>query len=306
MVPAPRDGLGSAEASRTMTSEEYQAAIAVAKEYITAGDIFQVVLSQRFDLQLDADPFDVYRALRLLNPSPYLYFLRFPEVTVVGASPEPMVRLREGIVTSRPIAGSRPRGENEHHDRLLEGELAEDPKELAEHIMLVDLARNDVGPGGPLRHREGRRADDDRALQPHHAHHLAGLGRAGRGQGADRRAAGHPAGRDAVGRAQGAGHGDHRRARADQARRVRGRGGLHRLLGQHRHRHRHPDHGGLARRAGPRAGRGGDRGRQRPRARGRGVRPEGAGAAGGGDGGPGHDERPAGAAASGRTSERPT
>ena len=97
------------------------------------------------DLELHADPFDVYRALRLLNPSPYLYFLRFPEVTVVGASPEPMVRLREGIVTSRPIAGSRPRGENEHHDRLLEGELAEDPKELAEHIMLVDLARNDVG-----------------------------------------------------------------------------------------------------------------------------------------------------------------
>ncbi len=145
MVPAPRDGLGSAEATRTMSSEEYQAAIAVAKEHITAGDIFQVVLSQRFDLQLDADPFDVYRALRLLNPSPYLYFLRFPEVTVVGASPEPMVRLREGIVTSRPIAGSRPRGENEHHDRMLEGELAEDPKELAEHIMLVDLARNDVG-----------------------------------------------------------------------------------------------------------------------------------------------------------------
>jgi anthranilate synthase component 1 len=145
MVPAPRDGLGSAEATRTMSSEEYQAAIAVAKEHITAGDIFQVVLSQRFDLQLNADPFDVYRALRLLNPSPYLYFLRFPEVTVVGASPEPMVRLREGIVTSRPIAGSRPRGENEHHDRMLEGELAEDPKELAEHIMLVDLARNDVG-----------------------------------------------------------------------------------------------------------------------------------------------------------------
>ena len=128
-----------------MTSEEYQAAVEAAKEYIRAGDIFQVVLSQRFDLDLEADPFDVYRALRLVNPSPYLYFLRFPEVTVVGASPEPMVRLRDGIVTSRPIAGSRPRGETEEHDRLLEGELAEDPKELAEHVMLVDLARNDVG-----------------------------------------------------------------------------------------------------------------------------------------------------------------
>ena len=104
-----------------------------------------MVLSQRFDLDLEADPYDVYRALRLLNPSPYMYFLRFPDVTVVGASPEPMVRLRDGVVISRPIAGSRPRGENEQHDRLLEGELAEDPKELAEHIMLVDLARNDVG-----------------------------------------------------------------------------------------------------------------------------------------------------------------
>ena len=145
MVPAPREGAEAAEATRTMTSEQYQEAIGVAKEHITAGDIFQVVLSQRFDLELGAEPFDVYRALRLLNPSPYLYFLRFPEVTVVGASPEPMVRLRDGVVTSRPIAGSRPRGENEQHDRLLEAELVEDPKELAEHIMLVDLARNDVG-----------------------------------------------------------------------------------------------------------------------------------------------------------------
>ena len=145
LVPVPPPGLERAETTRTMTSEEYETAIQVAKEYIRAGDIFQVVLSQRYDLALGADPFDVYRALRLLNPSPYLYFLRFPEVTVVGASPEPMVRLRDGTVTSRPIAGSRPRGENEQHDRLLEGELAEDPKELAEHIMLVDLARNDVG-----------------------------------------------------------------------------------------------------------------------------------------------------------------
>jgi anthranilate synthase component 1 len=145
MVAVPPPGLEKAESARTMTSEEYMAAIEAAKEYIVAGDIFQVVLSQRYDLELEADPYDVYRALRLLNPSPYMYFLRFTEVTVVGASPEPMVRLRDGIVTSRPIAGSRPRGENEQHDRLLEGELAEDPKELAEHIMLVDLARNDVG-----------------------------------------------------------------------------------------------------------------------------------------------------------------
>ncbi|HEY6471325.1 MAG TPA: chorismate-binding protein [Acidimicrobiales bacterium] len=142
---APPPGIEWAEAARTMTSAEYMGCIEAAKEYIRAGDIFQVVLSQRYDLVLDAAPFDVYRSLRLLNPSPYLYFLRFPEVTVVGASPEPMVRLRDGVVISRPIAGSRPRGENEQHDRLLESELVEDPKELAEHIMLVDLARNDVG-----------------------------------------------------------------------------------------------------------------------------------------------------------------
>jgi anthranilate synthase component 1 len=145
MVAVPPPGLEKAEAKRTMTADEFMASIDAAKEYIVAGDIFQVVLSQRYDLEIGAEPYDVYRALRLLNPSPYMYFLRFPEVTVVGASPEPMVRLRDGVVTSRPIAGSRPRGENEQHDRLLESELIEDPKELAEHIMLVDLARNDVG-----------------------------------------------------------------------------------------------------------------------------------------------------------------
>ncbi len=144
-IPLPERHGGIAEPTRTVTPADYRASVEAAKEYIAAGDIFQVVLSQRFDLELDAAPFDVYRALRLLNPSPYLYFLRFPEVTVVGSSPEPMVRLRDGVVTSRPIAGSRPRGANDDHDRLLGGELSEDPKEVAEHVMLVDLARNDVG-----------------------------------------------------------------------------------------------------------------------------------------------------------------
>ncbi len=131
---------------RTMTDSLYMDAVEVAKEYVRAGDVFQVVLSQRFDLpELGVDPFDVYRVLRLVNPSPYLYFLRFPEVTVVGASPEPMVRLRDGVVISRPIAGSRPRGATATEDLRLEAELAEDPKEVAEHVMLIDLARNDVG-----------------------------------------------------------------------------------------------------------------------------------------------------------------
>ncbi len=139
-LPAPDD------VHRTMSDGLYENAVRAAKEHVYAGDVFQVVLSQRFDVaELGADPFDVYRVLRLVNPSPYLYFLRFPEVTVVGASPEPMVRLREGTVTSRPIAGSRPRGGTPEEDARLEGELVEDPKEVAEHVMLIDLARNDVG-----------------------------------------------------------------------------------------------------------------------------------------------------------------
>jgi len=131
--------------TRTMTTEEFAAAVEVTKEYITAGDVFQVVLSQRFDLELGAEPFDLYRELRLINPSPYLYFLRTEHCTVVGSSPEPMVRLRDGVVVSRPIAGTRPRGETDIEDARLAAELSEHPKEVAEHVMLVDLARNDVG-----------------------------------------------------------------------------------------------------------------------------------------------------------------
>jgi len=143
---APPDGEAPVDdVRRTMTSRSFCDAVVVAKEYIEAGDIFQVVLSQRYDVELKADAFDVYRCLRLLNPSPYLYFLRLDDVTVVGSSPEPMVRLRDGVVTSRPIAGSRPRGRSAHEDELAAGQLIEDPKELAEHVMLVDLARNDVG-----------------------------------------------------------------------------------------------------------------------------------------------------------------
>jgi anthranilate synthase component 1 len=141
-VPVPQPW---PDVNRSMTPETYEQAVAVAKEHITAGDIFQVVLSQRFDLDLGADPFDVYRVLRQVNPSPYLYFVRTEAATVVGSSPEPMVRVRDGVVTSRPIAGTRRRGSTEEEDRMLAAELVEHPKETAEHIMLVDLARNDVG-----------------------------------------------------------------------------------------------------------------------------------------------------------------
>jgi anthranilate synthase component I len=133
------------EVARTVSAEHYADAVNAAKEYILAGDIFQVVLSQRFDFDLGADPFDLYRALRQLNPSPYMYFLRHPDITVVGSSPELMVQLLDGRVVSRPIAGTRPRGRTDEEDRFLAGELSEHPKEVAEHVMLVDLARNDVG-----------------------------------------------------------------------------------------------------------------------------------------------------------------
>ena len=133
------------EVHSTMGSDLYGRAVEVAREHILAGDIFQVVLSQRFDFDLDAEPFDVYRVLRQVNPSPYMYFVRQPGLTLVGASPEPLVRLTDGKVISRPIAGTRRRGVTDEDDARLAGELREHPKEIAEHVMLVDLARNDVG-----------------------------------------------------------------------------------------------------------------------------------------------------------------
>ena len=133
------------EVTSPTASGEYRRAVEVAKEHILAGDIFQVVLSRRFDLELGAEPFDVYRVLRQVNPSPYMYFLRTEGVTLVGSSPEPMVQLRGRTVISRPIAGTRRRGVDDEHDRRLAAGLIEHPKERAEHVMLVDLARNDVG-----------------------------------------------------------------------------------------------------------------------------------------------------------------
>jgi anthranilate synthase component 1 len=141
--PSPDEELP--ELHSTMPNGLYQKAVEVAKDHVVAGDIFQVVLAQRYDLELDADPFDVYRVLRQVNPSPYMYFVRHPELTIVGSSPEPMVQLLDRKVISRPIAGTRRRGRTDEHDRLMAAELTEHPKERAEHVMLVDLARNDVG-----------------------------------------------------------------------------------------------------------------------------------------------------------------
>ncbi len=133
------------EAKSNMTRERYHAMVRTAKAYIRAGDIFQVVPSQRFSLPFSLPPIALYRALRRTNPSPFMYFLNFDDFSVVGASPEILVRLRDETVTIRPIAGTRPRGGNRSEDQRLADDLLSDPKELAEHLMLLDLGRNDVG-----------------------------------------------------------------------------------------------------------------------------------------------------------------
>jgi anthranilate synthase component I len=127
------------------TQPDFESVVERCKEYIRAGDIFQVVPSQRLAVETTADPLHIYRALRVINPSPFMFYLKSPQVTLVGASPEIMCRVEDGVVTNRPLAGTRRRGANEEEDRLLREELLADPKERAEHVMLVDLGRNDVG-----------------------------------------------------------------------------------------------------------------------------------------------------------------
>ncbi|MGH8043339.1 MAG: anthranilate synthase component I family protein, partial [Stenotrophomonas sp.] len=144
-VPITRDVLDENDFVSGFTREGFIAAVDKSKEYIRAGDIFQVVLSQRLSVPFKARPVDVYRALRALNPSPYMYFLDTGDVQVVGSSPEILVRLQDGEVTVRPIAGTRPRGATVEEDNALEAELLADPKERAEHLMLIDLGRNDAG-----------------------------------------------------------------------------------------------------------------------------------------------------------------
>jgi anthranilate synthase component I len=128
-----------------LTQKEFEDSVRKCVEYIRAGDIFQVVISQRLQTQFAAPPFELYRTLRVVNPSPFMFYLRTPEVTLVGSSPEIMVRVVDGHVTVRPLAGTRKRGRDEAEDKRLAEELLADPKECAEHVMLVDLGRNDVG-----------------------------------------------------------------------------------------------------------------------------------------------------------------
>ncbi len=138
-------GAGELQLCSTMSHAEFIQAVQRAQEYVRAGDVVQAVISQRLSTKTTADPFDIYRALRIINPSPYMYYLRLGDFQVVGSSPEVLVRLEEGRIDLRPIAGTRPRGQSDAEDLALEQELLGDPKERAEHIMLVDLGRNDVG-----------------------------------------------------------------------------------------------------------------------------------------------------------------
>ena len=143
-LPAPSSG-ETAPLRSNMKKEEFEQAVVRAKEYITAGDIFQVVLSQRFEAGLRANPFEVYRALRVVNPSPYMFYLKLGASAIIGASPEMLVRATGRRLEYRPIAGTRPRGDTETEDILLGEEMRADEKEVAEHVMLVDLGRNDLG-----------------------------------------------------------------------------------------------------------------------------------------------------------------
>lgn len=141
----PNDARGDTPPQSNMQPEAFKEMVRRAKDYIVAGDVIQVVLSQRFQREHRADPVDLYRALRYINPSPYLFFLKLEDLILIGSSPEVTVRLEEGIAELRPIAGTRRRGESEQEDRQLSDELLQDPKERAEHVMLVDLGRNDLG-----------------------------------------------------------------------------------------------------------------------------------------------------------------
>ena len=266
MLNAPTRAEEMPDVTPSMTKDMYCRAVEVAKEHVLAGDIFQAVLSTRFDFELGADSFDVYRVLRQINPSPYMYYVRHPELTLVGCSPEPMVQLLEDRVISRPIAGTRRRGRTDEEDRRMAAELSEHPKERAEHVMLVDLARNDVG---RVVEYGSLRVDEMMTLERYsHVMHLTSQvsGEIRAESLAGRRHPGHPARGNGVGRAQGSGHGDHRRPRTGQAGPLRRHRWLRRLLRQHRHCHRHPDHG-HPREPGLGAGRRRHRRRQHPRGR---------------------------------------
>jgi anthranilate synthase component 1 len=164
--PGPRPEPAPDQFASKVSREAYGAIVEKAKDYIRAGDIFQVVPSHRFSAPFPHDPFALYRSLRRTNPSPFLFFLNFPDFQLIGSSPEILVRLRDGKITIRPIAGTRPRGATPEEDARLEAELIADPKEHAEHLMLLDLGRNDVGRVAMLG-QQGRNTPREAGKGPH-------------------------------------------------------------------------------------------------------------------------------------------
>ena len=242
------------EFSANQTREEYEGGVRTIKEHIAAGDIYQAVLSQRFETRVSADPFTIYRALRHVNPSPYMYFMRMNGLAIVGSSPEMLVRVEGRRAETHPIAGTRPRGTNEDEDLRMAEELKRNEKERAEHVMLVDLGRNDLG---RVCEFGSVRVPQYMALERYsHVMHLVSTvdGKLAEDRDhLDALVACFPAGHR-VRRAEDQGDADPRRPRADPTRHLRRRGRLHRLRRQPGLLHRHPHHHDPERRR-PRPGR---------------------------------------------------
>ncbi len=252
---APREPRAVEPFDSNMSREQFESNVARIVEYVHAGDAFQVVPSQRFSAPAPVEAFSIYRGLRTINPSPYMYYLEFGDFQIAGTSPESLVKVTGRTVETRPIAGTYPRGASEEEDRRNAEELLADPKERAEHVMLVDLGRNDLGRVSEYGTVSRRGADAGRGLLARAStSSAASPGTLRDGHQRARRAALGASRGDALRRAQGAGDGDHRRARAPQAGLLRWRDRLRRLRRRPRHRDPHP-HGRRQGRPGPRAGR---------------------------------------------------
>ena len=255
----PKRAHGKLKIESKTRKKDFLKAVERAKEYIAAGDVFQVVLSQRFDVEPGVDPFAIYRALRIVNPSPYMYFLRFglgksPATHIVGSSPELLVRVQGRRVEYRPIAGTRPRAASEEEDLRIEAELLHDEKERAEHVMLVDLGRNDVGRVSEY----GSVKVKDLMFVERYSHvmHLVSCDRGPAQPGSERsrRLPRMLSRRNPQRRAQDPRHGNHRRDGAYPPRHLRRQRALRRLLRQSHFLHRHP-HAAHAGQAGTHPGR---------------------------------------------------
>jgi anthranilate/para-aminobenzoate synthase component I len=253
-----------------MTQGRFEDMVRDAKEFIAAGDIFQVVLSQRFTRETSVEPFDVYRAVRRLNPSPYMFFFDFGMVDdeplfLVGSSPEMFVRLEGRTASLRPIAGTRPRGADSNADAALAQELLADPKERAEHVMLVDLGRNDLG--RVCEYGTVKVSDFFTIEKYSHVMHIVSHVEGKLRTRTDRLRSGArllPR-RDRQRRAESEGARDHLRTRTRRARRVRRHGRLLRLRRQHGHLSRHPHDGWTRERSACRQAQASSRIRIRPR-----------------------------------------